>query len=75
MTSTIIDEINGLADIAIAANSVQVTSMIPNISQVYEKISDIYSKAFSSASCFMVTLPSSSNADDLYKFLVERKLV
>jgi hypothetical protein len=75
MTSTIIDEINGLADIAIAANSVQVKSMIPNISQVYEKISDIYSKAFSSASCFMITLPSLSNADDLYKFLVEKKLV
>jgi hypothetical protein len=75
MTSTIIDEINGLADIAIAANSVQTSAIIPDISQVYEKITGIYSKAFSSASCFMVTLPSSSNADDLYKFLVEKKLV
>lgn len=75
MTSTIIDEINGLADIAIAANSVQTTSMVPDISQVYEKIAGIYSKAFSSAFCYMVTLPSSSNADDLYKFITDRKLV
>jgi len=75
MASTIMDEINGLSSIAIAVNSVQVSSIIPDISQVFGKIADIYSMAFSSASCYMVTLPSSSNADDLYKFLVEKKLV
>jgi hypothetical protein len=75
MTSTIIDEINGLADIAIAANSAQVSSVIPDISQIFGKIADIYSKAFSRASCYMVILPPSSNADDLYAFLAEKKLI
>lgn len=75
MASTIMDEINGLADIAIAANSVQTSSIIPDISQVYSKIADIYTRAFSSASCYMVSLPASSNADDLYKFLAVKKLI
>jgi hypothetical protein len=77
MASTIMDEINGLADIAIAANSAcaPASSIIPDISQVYGEIADIYSKAFSSASCYMVSLPPSSNADDLYTFLAEKKLV
>jgi hypothetical protein len=75
MASTIMDEVNGLADIAIVANSVQTISVIPDISRVYEIIVDVYSKAFSSASCQMVEMPTLSNAEDLYRFLAAQKLV
>jgi hypothetical protein len=74
--STIMDEINGLTNIAIAANSAAATSaIIPDISAVYGQIADIYTKAFSAGPCFMVLLPQQSNADDLYAFLAAKKLV
>lgn len=77
MASTILDEINGLVDLSIGSNSGNLsgTSIIPDVSGIYTKTADIYAKAFSSACCFMLSLPLASTADELYSFLSDKKIV
>jgi len=74
MASTLLDEINNLANISIVAHSCKPIDFIPDISNLHKHIIDIYSNAFVSANCYTLIIPQRGTAEDTYSFLEKKKL-
>ena len=74
MANTILDEINNLANTAIVAHSCKPSNFIPDIGCLYERITDIYSSAFSKANCYTIAIPRRATSEDIYDFIESNKL-
>jgi len=76
MTSTILDEINNLANMAIVLHSCQpVSSLVPDIADLHRRIADVYSSAFSKANSYTLAVPEQATAEDIYRFIRDKKLL
>jgi len=69
MASTILDEINNIANYSIVYNSVRQSDFIPNISQMYKIITTIYAQAMQKAICYKLSIPEASTTSDAFNFL------
>jgi hypothetical protein len=74
MASTILDEINNLANTAIVVNSCNSAGAIPDIGNLHRSIAGIYSSAFSKAECFVLTVPKQASSEDICGFIEDNKL-
>jgi len=74
MGSTILDEINNLANISIMAHSCEPIDFIPDISILYKCIVDIYSNAFTNANCYTIAIPEQATAEEIYSFIQNNNL-
>jgi hypothetical protein len=75
MASTILDEINNLANTAIVVHSCKPNSFIPDISDLHRSITDIYSRAFSKADCYLLTIPKHASSESICDFIKDNKLI
>jgi hypothetical protein len=74
MASTILDEINNLANTSIVLHSCQPHNYVPDIGNLYRKIVDIYSSAFAAADCYTISIPQQATGKDTYSFLTDNRL-
>jgi hypothetical protein len=75
MTSTILDEINNLASYSIIYNSVHKSDFIPDISDLYNKISSIYINGMSDSKCYKLSIPEKATTADTKNFLNQKKII
>jgi hypothetical protein len=75
MTSTILDEVNNLANMSIVVNSYKTFPLIPNISALFDKIQSIYQKAFTNARCYLISMPETATSRDVYEFINRQQLI
>ena len=74
MASTILDEINNLANMSIVLHSCQSNDFVPDIGSLHRHIVDIYSSAFAAANCYTISIPQQATGKDTYAFLQNNKL-
>jgi hypothetical protein len=74
MASTILDEINNLANTAIVVHSCNPGSVIPDMGDLHRSITDIYSRAFSKANCYVLTIPKQASSESICSFIENNKL-
>ena len=75
MASTILDEINNLANMSIILHSCQSFDFIPDITHLHTRIIDIYSSAFAKASCYTIAIPEQATAENIHSFIEDNKLL
>ena len=76
MASTILDEINNLANMAIVLHSCRPTGhLVPDIADLHRRIVDVYSSAFGKANSYRLTVPEQATAEDIYRFIRDEKLL
>lgn len=75
MGSTILDEINNLANISIIAHSCEPMDFIPDIAALHKCIVDTYSDAFTQADCYTIAIPERATAQDIYSFIQDNNLL
>ena len=74
MASTILDEINNLANTSIVVHSCDTNSVIPDIGDLHRSITGIYTKAFNKADCYVLTIPKYASSENIYGFIKDNKL-
>jgi hypothetical protein len=72
MASTILDEINNIANYSIVYNSVRESDYIPNISKLHKIITNNYTQAMKNAKCYKLSIPEASTTSDAFNFLKEK---
>ena len=75
MASTILDEINNIANYSIVYNSVRKSDYIPNISQMYNTIESIYAQSMQNARCYKLSMPETSTTFDAFTFLNQKGIL
>jgi len=75
MASTILDEINNLANMAIVLHSFKSNDFVPDIEQVHRQLVEIYSTAFAKANCYTISIPTEAKGSDTYAYLCDKKLL
>lgn len=68
----IFEEINGLGDRLALASAGWAQPILPSLSEAYTRVTELYERAFSKASCARVMIPAGASGDDLMRFLSER---
>jgi hypothetical protein len=74
LASTILDEINNLANMSIVLHSCQPNDFVPDIGSLHRQIVGIYTGAFASADCYTISIPPQATGKDTYAFLSDNKL-
>lgn len=74
MTSTIINEISTLTDIAIVPNSCDGPGKMPNVGKMHQQIRDTFAGAVSGADCYILHIPEKAQPDDTYAFMQQQGL-
>lgn len=75
MASTILDEINNLANVSIAVHSCHPIDFIPDLMHLHGNVIDIYSDAFAKASCYTIAIPEQATAENVHSFIEDNKLL